>query len=516
MTLPATIEATVEVSLDGSGAYTGTYDDVTGAVAVEPGLTIDEGREGARALMPPKVPSLSFDLHNESGAYSQENPASPVYQLLIPGRPTRVTVRHGERRLWRSHTQWRAHVPWRGRAKYTFASGAVDDIRQTTDYGAQRVGLDSLGTMSMLVGQNVSVAIQTGIRTDQAIGLLLDAAGWPTALRSIAVGDTTLLYWWCDERSPWSAILELLAAEGPCQFYQDGSGVIHFENRNYRTITTRSTTSQGSFLDIDNGGLWFTALKYEPGYKNIYNRATYTTKRRSLGSLATIWEYGADLVLTASQSITLIAKPTDPFQNAVTPVLTTDYTVAGGTVSVSLSATSGLVAFVTVTATSGAPTVSALKLRAQPLTVVSETTLQNSVNAAASIAKYSPIPGANIPRTLNVQGWPEVDPIVAESVCNSWVNRYQEQRPQVTILVRNADADHVRQILERQVSDRVTLTDANTGLSADFWVETKTTTISGNGGRVITCELGCEKVDQLSGAVWDVSLWDAVAAVWGV
>jgi len=488
--------------------------------------------------MPPKVPSWGVELHNESAAYSPENAASPVYQLLIPGRPTRLTVLHGEERAYRADELYRADLPYRGLASYTLASGAVDDIHQTTTLGAQRVGIDSLGTMSMLVGQNVTVAVQTSIRTDQAISLLLDAAGWPTALRSIAIGDTTLLYWWCDERSPWTAILELLAAEGPCQLYQTGDGVIHFENRNYRSTAARSSESQATFLDRDDGptmlyredraysspdlyrgglsSLWFTALAYAPGYKQIFNRATYSTKRRTLGALATIWQYGADLSLSASQSITLIAKPTDPFQNAVTPALTTDYTVAGGTVSVSLSATSGLVAFITVTATSGAPTVSALKLRAQPLTVVSETAIQNSVDASASIAKYSPIPGANIPRTLQVQAWPEVDPAMAEAVCNAWVNRYQEQRPQVSIVLRNADADHVRQILDRQVSDRITLVDANTGLSGDVWVETKSTTISGAGGRVIACELGCEKVEELSGAVWDVSLWDNPSAVWGV
>lgn len=522
MTLPATIDATAEISLDGSGAYTGPDDDVTAAVAVDTGVTIQEGREGARALMPPKVPSLDYELHNDDGAFSAENADSPVYQLLIPGRPTRVIVQHGERLTWRGHQLWGGHQPWRGRARYQIAAAAVDGINQHVEQGNQRVGLDCLGTMSMLIGQNVTVAVQTNIRTDEAIGLLLDAAGWPAALRDLSVGDTTLLYWWCDDRSPWSAILELLASEGPCQLYQDGNGVIHFENRNYRTITTRATTSQATYRSVDTGGLWFTGLSYDPGYKNIYNRATYTTRRRTLATLGKVWEYGASISLTAGQSLTLIARPNLPFQNAVTPASGTDYTVSAGSLSsVTLSATSGLVAFITLTAGGSGATIDGvtsqgIQLRAQALQVAGETTIQNSVDASESIAKYSPIPGANVPRTLPVQGWPEVDPIVAESVCNAWVTRYQEQRPQVTILVRNADGDHVREIMTRQVSDRITLVDANTGISADFWVETKTTTISGAGGRTILCELGCEKVDRLAGAVWDVSEWEDGTAVWGV
>lgn len=517
-----TLATTVEISLDGSGDYTGTNDDVTAAVDVAAGVSIEQGREGARALMPPKVPSHSVVLHNEDGAYSQENPGSPVYQLLIPGRPSRVTVLHGERRAYRSHTQYRAHVPYRGRAPYTIATGAVDDLRQTTEQGRQRAEIDSLGTMAMLVRQQVSVALQTNIRTDQAIGLLLDAANWPSDKRALSVGDTTLLYWWCDERSPWAAILELLAAEGPCQLYQDGEGVLHFENRNYRALQSRSTTSQATYYDRDIGELWFTGLSYEPGFKNIYNRATYSTTRRTLGSLAKIWEYGATITLPAGQSVTLIAKPTTPFQDAVTPQSGTDYTVSAGSLSaVSLSATSGLVAFLTLTAGGSGATVTGvsstgIQIRAKALTVLSETIAQNSTDASASIAKYSPIPGANIPRTLTVQGWPEIDPVSAQAVCNAWVTRYMEQRPQVTIRLRNADVDHVRQMLEREVSDRVTLVDTNTGLNADFWVETRTLRISGAGGRTVECELGLEKCGELSGAVWDEDLWDDSAATWGI
>lgn len=524
MTVPATLDLTVEISLDGTGDYTGLNDDVTDAVAVEPGIAVDEGREGARALNPPKAPYWGMELHNEDGRYSQENAGGVAYQVLIPGRPTRVTALHGERRAYRSHTLYRDHVPYRGRAPYTIASGGIEDIGQTTEFGRQRVRIESRGTMAVLVHQAVTVAVQANVRTDQAIGLLLDAAGWPSDLRAISVGDTTLAYWWCDERKPWDAILELLASEGPCQLYQDADGVIHFENRNYRTITSRSVTSQASFADVDTGGLWFVGLSYDPGFKNIYNRATYSTRRRSLGSLQKVWEYGATLTLTANQSVTLIIRPSDgnPFQDAVTPASGTDYTVSAGSLSsVTLSASSGLVAFLTLTAGASGATVvgvtsTGIQLRARPLAVVSETVVQNDVDASASIAKYSPIPGGDVPRTLAVQGWPEIEPVGAQAVCNGWVNRYKEQHPQVSIAIRNADGDHVREILTRQVSDRITLADANTGLAADVWVETKQTRISGAGGRRIECVLGCELVDVLAGAIWDVSEWDDPAAVWGV
>lgn len=522
MTLPATLDVSVEVSLDGTGAYTGAHDDVTAVVSVTPGVTIQEGREGARALLPPRVPSLAYELRNEDARYSPQHPGSAVYQLLIPGRPTRVVALHGDVRDYDSDVEYDADVYYDGQISKQLASGAIDDIRQTTELGQRRVALDCLGTSSILVGQKVTVALQANIRTDQAISLLLDAAGWPTALRAISTGDTLLSYWWCDGRAPWDAILELLASEGPCQMYQDADGVLHFENRNYRTITARSQTSQASFADTSSSGLRIAGLTYDPGFKSIYNRATYSTVRRTLGALAKIWEYGTTLTLTANQSITLIVRPTDPFQNAVTPAAGTDYTVSAGSLSsVTLSATSGLVAFLTLTAGASGATVvgvtsTGIQLRAQPLTVVSETAVENSVDASASIAKYSPIPGANVPRTLAVQGWPEIDVPSAQAVCNAWVNRYKEQHPQVSIRFRNVDGEHVRQMLERQVSDRVTLTEANTGIDADLWVETKELVISGGEGRLLDCVLGCELVDVLTGAIWDVSLWNDAAATWGV
>lgn len=524
---PENVCTTVEISLDGTGAYTGAHDDVTAAVAAEPGITIVEGREGARALGPPRIPSYSYALHNDDARYSPQNPGSLVYQLLFPGRPNRITLALGTARPWRSPTTWRNGGLWRGRRQFSVASGAVDDITQTTDFGNKRVGLTHLGTMSMLIGQNVTVGVQANIRTDQAIGLVLDAAGWPSGQRAISIGDTTMLYWWCDDKSPWTAILELLGAEGPCQLYQDADGVIHFENRNYRAVTPRSTTSQATFSETSATPLWYTNLTYEPGYKSIFNRATYATRRRALGALTPIWQYGATLTLSANQSVTLIAKPSDPFQNAVVPASGTDYTLSsGGLASVTLSATSGLVAFLTLTATAAGAVIvgvapsAGIQLRAQPLTVVSETVLQNTVDASASIAKYSPVPGAAVPRTLTIQGWPEVDPVVATSVCNAWVLRYLEERPQVTLTLENADAAHVEQIFERQVSDRVTVQVSGAGITRDVWVETKETTIHAAGGRAIACLLGCEVVEVLLGAVWgsppDTAHWDALDTVWGV
>jgi hypothetical protein len=546
MPLPPTVDARVEISWDGSGAFTGPYDDVTADVFGTPGLTVEGGRDGAQTLSPPRINAAGFSLENDDGRYSQERPDSPVYQRVLPGRPVQVRVGFGERVVYRSHERYRAHLPYRGRASYLWGRYLIDQLSQETAVGTRAVAVAALGYESVLTKAKVSIGVMANPRVDQCFTALLDAVGWPSDKRAVDVADTTLLWWWCDERAPWDAMLELLAAEGPGYFGVDREGVFRFESRNHRITAPRSTTSQADLWDITSGqqtlyrshalyrshigyrgrlaGTYFTRLSYDPGFKSVYNRATYPTTRRALGSLGMVWQYGTPFSLSGGQSRTLIARPSDPFQNAVVPALGTDYTVSGGPVTVTLSATSGLVAFITITATGGSTTVSGptaspttgLQLRAQPLAVVSQTTVTNSIDASESIAKYSPIPGADIPITLDLAAWPELDVAMAEAVCNAWVVKQQIPRALITVTLRNATAAQLEQVFRRAVSDRVTIHERNTGLTGDAWINAVAITVSGAGGRVIEAVLQCERTDEAAGAVWDLSRWDDAAAIWGI
>jgi hypothetical protein len=541
MTSPGVLPLCARVLVDwlGDGLYASTVSDVTRDVPGDPGLVIDAGRDGARALSPPKVPSASFELRNDHGRYSNENGASPVYQRVRPGTPVVMSATYGTPRRYRSAVAYRADAPYRGAALWSLATARIDAAEQDAALGQQRLRVSALGMSSTLVGTSVTVALQASIRTDQAVSLVLDAAGWPAAKRAISVGDTTLLYWWADGRSAWDALVEITASEGPAALWEDADGVLHWENRNYRTVTPRSTTPQAGFFDQRIGAgvpyraarlyrasrlyrgnadaLYFETLTYEPGWKTLYARATYATKRRALQALAVVWSYGADITLSPNQQRTLIARPSDPFMNAVAPVAGTDFVVSSGTAAVALTGSSGVVAFVAITAGPGGCTItgptaspaSGLQLRAQPLAVVSETVVQSSTDPSASAAAY----GAT--QTLDVAGWPEIDVAMAEGVCNAWVSRYNVPRPQVTISVRAVDGAHFRQIVERRVSDRISLRSEATGVAADVWIESRELVVAGAGGRRVEVVWRCEKVDTVSGFVWDgsTSRWDS--ALWG-
>lgn len=538
--LPALYAPKVEINWNGDGTFSGPADDVTADTAGDPGVTIDAGRDGSRALNPPKVPSVSFSLRNDHRKYSNEWAGSPVYQFVRPGTPLVVSAAYGAARLYRSATSYRASVPYRGIAQWTVARARIDETRQDAALGQQRLAVSALGASSTLVGKAVTIALQTAIRTDQAVALVLDAAGWPTDKRAIGPGSTTLAYWWADARSAWDLLVELTASEGPATLYEDADGVLHWEGRGYRATTARSQTPQATFADTraqgtkpyraaapyrDNKryrgnaeGLFFTALSYEPGWKYVYASANYATRRRALGALGVVWSFGADLTLSPGTTQTIFARPSDPFQDAVAPVAGTDYVVSSGSATVALTSSSGFLAIIAISAGGSGATITGpvaspttgLQLRARPLTVQSETLATSTIDPASSQSAYGAV------QTLSIAGWPEIDPAMATGVCDAWVLRYRVQRPQVTITVHAVDAAHIREIVQRGVSDRIALRSENTGVQGDVWIESREIVMAGAGGRYLEAIWQCEKVDDVTGFVWDgsLSLWDGPAR-WG-
>jgi hypothetical protein len=543
MTLPDVIETEVFASLDGSGDFLGD-DDRLLRVKADSGVTLDEGRDGAQQLNPPKVGAGACELSDEDGRYSPLNAASPYYQRLLPGKPVLYQAKHGTRRLYRSHIPYRSHVYYRGLGVWPLGRHVVDDLEQQAEIGNRRVRLSSLGWETLLTKATVTVALKITPLVSECFTALLDAVNWPTALRDVATSDTRLASWWCDERHPWDAMLELLASEGPGMFGVRRDGTFFFENRNYRAVAARATTSQATFYDRVAGqqtpyrahlryrshrlyrgrvaGLVHANIRPLNPLRSIYNRATYTTRRRTTGALQQVYQYGASLTLAANQSMPLFVRPSDPFMNAVSPVAGTDYVVSSGSATVALTYSSGILAILTVTAGASGATIdgvtsSGLQLRAQPLTVVSETTVENSVDASDSIARYSPIPGRDVPLTYAVQGWPEIEPANAVGVCDAWVLRQQELRPLISFVIQGDDAAHLETVLRLRESDRVTVTDAHLNLSAaELWVNATQFKISGAGGRTVELTVLAEVCDTLTGAIWDRDLWDDPAAVWGI
>ena len=515
----ATLCPVVQVDWNNDGSFAGVYDTVTADVMAAPGVSIDTGRDASLALNPPKVPALDFELANATGKYSNESAASPLYQTIRPGAPVNVATDFGPQQQYRTHTLYRDHTYYRGRGRWQIASTRISSIRQqavrgTTDQ--QRLAIQSLGASGAMLAKPINVPLSPNIRTDQAVGLVLDAAGWPTSLRSIGLGDATFTYYWVDERSAWDALVEITKSEGPAVFYEDAAGVLHWEGRSYRSGAARSTTPQASLFDTAAaaaaaGGLTFQSFEYQPGWDTIYARATYATKRRAVGTAGTtIWKYGSDITLASNEQRTLYARPSDPYDTAQL-----QYTIASGSATVDATYDSGFLVILNLQAGgSGAvirgpvtDLVGGLQVTGRPYTVASETIAQSSIDPSDSVAAYGSL------HTLDVGGWPEMDPGMAAGVCDAWVRRYRVARPKVIVGVRASDAPTLEQVVQREVSDRITVTETNTGLARDLWIEGRKLVMAGPGGQQLEAQWTCEVTSEIVGSRWESGLWDS--ATWG-
>lgn len=423
-------------------------EDISAYVRANPGISTVRGRDQIRALAPPMAGSADVDLDNQERYFSPENSSSPIYGYLIPGRKIQVQASES------------------GTVYYLW-TGYLDDIPQHPARDQRSVSLPSLGPFSRLAGKKASTALYQSIRTDEAIGYLLDAIGWPAGDRVLDTGKTTLNDWWLQEEDAFTALVTLMNTEGPgAAIYEDGEGSIVFESRHYRLTTSRSTTSQATISDTGTEPLFSAPFSYNPGLKDIINVAQVEVKtRETAGSYTVVWSVGQTVTLAANEVRQYVAVNTDPFTDALTPVDATDYILTSGSLaSITLDRTSGQSCTMTITAGSAGASVTALQLRAKLVSVTATTLIASTVDTSTSISRYGR-------QVYNLSLRAEIATSVAQDLVNAIVGRYQEPRPTVALELNNATSERITQILNREISDRVTYVEAQTGVNHDYHIE---------------------------------------------
>lgn len=438
---------TTAIDWDRSRTFAGPGADVTDRTLAD-GIACERGRDQARALAPPMAGQGRFALDNRSRDYAPGNPASPLAGLLYPGCLVRGAATH----LGVTYPLW---------------TGILDDLPQRPALGERRVDIPWLGTLARLRGVTVSTALYEGISTDRALAVVLDAAGWPTADRVLSAGRTIFPYWWCEAADAYEMVATIALSEGPgAALYEDARGRLVFEDRYYRLDAARAVTAQATFRDAGAGPWHVAPFAYEPGLKDVINVASLDVIRRARGPLGVVWQADGAFALGPGETLRLdaVASGGDPFVEAVAPVAGVDYTVTGGTVAgVTLGRTSGGSAPLALTAGPTGASVAGLQLRARTL-VGTKLRATSTIDAAASVARYGR-------RDWTAAIWPELDLNVAIDHCNVIVGLYREPRPTVTITVAAQDAASGTAVLAREISDRVRVVEAQTGLDNDLYIE---------------------------------------------
>jgi hypothetical protein len=432
-------------------------------------VNVRYGRDQARALSPISAGTANYELNNLSRDYSPENTSSPLDGLVQPGRRTLFQVDYDG-------------------TTYTLYRGFLDDFKVKPEIGQRSVDVTCIDALGRLNGVSVSTSLYTSIRTGDAIGLVLDAVGWPADLRDLDPGATVIPWWWLEDADALDAVLNLVDSEGPTALVTvDGDGRIVFRDRHHRLLRTASQVVQATWRSSGAVEPLVSApADYNHGWKEIVNAISFNVAvRQPAGGLAAVWTAPGRITLSAGQTATLEAKGSTPFFGALTPVAVTDYTLVSGTVAVALSRTSGESTTVSILAIGGAAIVDNLQVRGIALNTV--TTAVISGEDATSIGKFGrrSLPTGRDPVWASVQD--------AAAIIDLILGKRADRVPTISVsMVGGGSPVRLLEQLSRNLSDLVHVVEPHTGLDADCYVEQIAHTVT-QGGADHRTTFGLEK-----------------------
>jgi hypothetical protein len=261
-------------------------------------------------------------------------------------------------------------------------------------------------------------------------------------------------------------------------------------------------------------------FEYSHGWRDIVNDVVLAVEeRRPDAALSAVWESTSTISLAIGQSATVDVQASEPFLDAQDIEDGYDIIYNGaGIPSTLLSRRSGQSAAITITAIGGSLTVTYLRLRARSVPVVR--TVQVAAADSTSITRHGQ-------RT-----YPEEAPWAATgdalAVAQLLLAAYSERRPTVSMRIVSSDLPHHLQIVERQISDLITIRHGELGLHGDFYIENIGHTLARMVGQddcpgpVHYATFGCERSGvvvpdnpftfDVAGAGFDDGVFDPTAA----
>ncbi|MFJ9848569.1 carbohydrate binding domain-containing protein [Streptomyces sp. NPDC101150] len=453
---------------------TSAGEDVSGRVlGLRTPLSFSYGRDQARSLSAIKPGEIQFELNNMSKDYSPDYSSSPLYGKVRPGRPVLVRATHN------------------GHA-YDLFRGYLDDFTLDPSRDKKSLTVSALDVLQKLADAQISTELFDSLQTGEAIGKVLDAIGWPTTKRDLDPGASTVRWWWEEGSNALDAVNKLVSTEGPPAFaYVSEAGNFVFRSRHHRFIRSASKTSQATFRGTGSEPLFSEPMTYDIGWRDLVNDITVDVTERDPGEFGKVWTSDDVISLATGETREIKVQTDNPFYSAIAPVAGTDYTLLAGTVSISISRSSGqsLSIFITCTA---AAVIKGLSFRAVP--VAAGRSYQVHVQDQTSINEH----GIHSLDDLNLQ-WAGLND--AQGIAATILSLRSERLPIVTISLVNANATRTAQILGRGLSDRITIIENETSLNSDFYIEQIQHNVGdvGHDHRVV---FGCEKVQGQNGTVF--------------
>lgn len=452
----------VEIDWDKNGDYSGTGENVTARVRgrISP-VNLSFGRDLSSAFAPSVAGRGGFVLDNRSRDYTSRNSASPLYGHIKPARPVLVTRNYDAVGLdGDAETDVESDVESGVAATFTLFNGHTDDQPLNPDVSAKNVTLSLVDWLADFRGQNISTPLYEGIRSGDAIGYVLDHCNW-TGGRDIDHGGSIFPWWWEDGTDALDALEKIVRSEGPPALITIGvDGEFIFRDRHHRLRLPASNTAQDTLTSGATGNLNLP-FTVDEAWRNIINSGQIAVDSRTMQTPEHVWTFDGLITMQAGEVRTYTASASDPFVNAVAPIVTRDYTLLSGSVATSLNRTSGGSVTITLTAT-GATIIQDLKLQAQLMQVANTTQVTDS--NGTSIDDYGP---RSFPNDLPWAGVRDVEAILGLAI-----DMHAQPLPVVQARFVIVNSRLLGEpVLTRDLSDRVHIIESESMLDADFYLE---------------------------------------------
>lgn len=441
----------VKVDWSGNGDFAGTGEVVTSRVLARSTIRTAVGRDTARNLAPSGVGTASFVLNNRSRDYSPDNGSSPLTGLVGPGRLCDISA-----------------VGPPGSTSYGIYRGYIDGFDLDPGFAERSVSLSALDALGRFSGVPVSVPLQRGIRTGDAIGKVLDAFGW-TGTRDLDAGVTTIEYFWLDEVDAMTALQDLVTSDGPpAILYIGPAGEVVFRDRHHRLTRSASLTSQATLSDTGAEPKHSEPFGYDAGFQDIVNTITWDieTLIPEVGA-ESVWQADAPIIVPAAGSVSFFAQTGDLIDLTVGAPTFITYTSTADFSFSAFTDIGGTTFQLTFTGTGTEAVVSNLQLFGRPIRPA--VTSRVSSTDSASITKYGK-------RTWDGGVPPWAGPYDAAAIAGLIVGMRGTRTPSVVLTLKSggkgtAYDTRLTQQLARDLSDRVTVVEAQSGVNRPGFIE---------------------------------------------
>lgn len=287
----------IEVDWDGDGVFDGSNEAKWVTY-----LRTERGRDNyvdfqANGIVFPSVGKATVILDNSERRYDPRNVSGPLYGYLDSGKLFRIGVMYQE-------------------IFYEVFTGIISDLRPTGG-GSKEVRLSAEDGLAWFNDKSTYIQVQTALRLDEAIDLVLDEVAWPWS-RDLDISTDFLSFWWADDSA--AGEISKLMQSGLGYFATMADGAARFIRRNTVTVDGIELNDENTLNDPELG------LPLDT-YRNIVRVAYYPLVQKNTG---TIWEDTTTLEIPAGETRTIWCDYTyndspTPAVNVVNPVATTDF-----------------------------------------------------------------------------------------------------------------------------------------------------------------------------------------------